>query len=411
MPELKAIQLLGNQPPPEFLNPVPDIYTAKMKISGCGWVKTDDGVVLIDTLVSEAAARITYKRIHETAGKIKYIIYTHGHRDHVNGAPVFMADEPEEIIANHYLPARLDKYKMLAQHRNRVSGQQFNLPERTITPEEAEKTPFVYPTKTFQGEYTFTLGEKTFECHTARGETDDLCWVWIPELKAAFIGDLIIRSFPNIGNPWKPTRFTLDWAKALEEVRAKEPEHIFFSGAGFHMQGSEAIETLEVNIEAIRNLHDQVIDCINRNVHITEMIHEIKLPDHLANHPQLRFGYSRPEFFVYNTYRWYHGYFDGNPANLIPRPVSEVNTALLDLIGDAGRIVNKAREYMQNDQAQLGLQVLDVLIQGDPEHIEARKLRIEMLEKIGAEDYCVMSRNAWVYFIEKDREFLKSKDV
>jgi len=26
-------------------------------------------------------------------------------------------------------------------------------------------------------------------------------------------GDLMIGSFPNIGNPWKPTRFALDWAK------------------------------------------------------------------------------------------------------------------------------------------------------------------------------------------------------
>ena len=142
MSALKPIQLLGNQPPPEFHNPAPDIYTAKMKISGCGWVKTNEGVVLIDTLVSEPAARVTYKKIHETAGKIKYIIYTHGHRDHVNGASVFLADEPKEIIANHHLPARLDKYKILAQHRNRIGAQQFNLPERTITPEEAAKTPF-----------------------------------------------------------------------------------------------------------------------------------------------------------------------------------------------------------------------------------------------------------------------------
>ena len=31
------------------------------------------------------------------------------------------------------------------------------------------------------------------------------------------------------------------------------------------------------------------------------------------------------------------------------------------------------------------------------------------LEKLCEEDYCLMSRNAWVYFMEKDREFLQSK--
>jgi alkyl sulfatase BDS1-like metallo-beta-lactamase superfamily hydrolase len=60
-------------------------------------------------------------------------------------------------------------------------------------------------------------------------------------------------------------------------------------------------------------------------------------------------------------------------------------------------------------QAQLALQVLDVLIQAEPENLEARRLRIELLEKLGSEDYCLMSRNAWVYFIERDREFLRSR--
>jgi hypothetical protein len=49
-----------------------------------------------------------------------------------------------------------------------------------------------------------------------------------------------------------------------------------------------------------------------------------------------------------------------------------------------------------------------VLIQAEPENIEARKLRIELIEDLGAEDTCLMSRNTWVYFADRDREFLKS---
>lgn len=68
-------------------------------------------------------------------------------------------------------------------------------------------------------------------------------------------------------------------------------------------------------------------------------------------------------------------------------------------------------DKVEGFQAQLALQVLDVLIQADPEDIEARKLRIELLEQLGSEDYCLMSRNAWVYFIDKDKEFLRTKGV
>ena len=380
-----------------FDNPIKDVYTAVAPLSSCGWIQTTDGVVLIDTLLARGWAKKVRERIKD---KIKYIIYTHGHLDHVLGANVLMDDNPE-VIASKYLPNRLDKYQMLAPYKARKDAQQFGFPE--VVP----KLDVIYPTKTFLGDMTISLGDKTFELHTTRAETDDAVWVYVPELKAAFIGDLMIRSFPNIGNPWKPTRFALDWAKELERIRELKPEYIFYGGAGVMVKGDDVMKALNDHIEVIRSLHDQVVDYINQGVHITEMIHKVKIPDHLKKSPFLQTTYSRPEFFVFNVYRWYHGYFDDNPAHLLPRPEKEVMGEIFKLIGDSEKILRRVEELLEQDQAQLALEVLDVLIQADPENIEARKWRIKLLEKIGKEDYCLMSRNAWVYFIKKDKEFIK----
>jgi alkyl sulfatase BDS1-like metallo-beta-lactamase superfamily hydrolase len=397
--ELKGTPLLWNIKNIVFENPIEDVHTAKLPGSGCAWIDTDDGLVLIDTMASEAIGKVVAAKIK---GTIKFIIYTHGHNDHVNGARAFMTDNPE-IIANKYLPARLDKYKMLAPHRARITSQQFNIPER------GNPRDYVYPTKTFLGEMTISLGGKTFELHTARGETDDVCWVYVPELNAAFVGDLVGKSFPNIGNPWKPTRFALDQAKTLEEVRSKNVEYLFFGGAGSMHKGKRVKKALDANIEVIRSLHDQVVDYINKAMHITEMIHAVKIPEHLRKSPFLRLLYSRPEFFVYNVYRWYHGYFDDNPAHLLPRPEKEVNNEIFHLIDNTDKIINRAKVLFKKGQTQLSLQVLDVLIQGDPKNIDARKLRIQLLKDLGSQDYCLMSRNAWVYYIKKDKDFLASK--
>jgi len=399
--EVKARQVIIEQDV-KYSDPLPDVHVASLPIAGCAWIETGDGVVLIDTLISRHAAKEAMAKID---GQIKYIIYTHGHVDHVFGTSAFMKDNPE-IIANRYLADRLDNYKMLHRHRSRMSAQQFNIPDRPdLTLKAFER--FVYPTREILEDYTFKLGDKTFELHTARAETDDVCWVWVPEIKSAFIGDLVIGSFPNIGNPWKPTRFALDWAKELEKVRALNPENVFCNGAGLVYQGQEALDALDANIEVIHNLHDQVVELINEDMHISEMIHAVKIPKHLTDSPYLRSSYSRVEFFVYNVYRWYHGYFDGNPAHLLPRPEREVNTELLGLIGQ-DKLMSKAKELLGQNKASLALQVLDVLISAEPNNTEARKMRIQILEILGQEDHCLMSKNTWIYFIDQDKAFLDS---
>ena len=202
-----AIQVLADTADNlKFANPRQDVYCARMPISGNVWIDTGDGVVLVDTLLSKKAAAKVLEKIHQECGQVKYLIFTHGHMDHCGSAVAYMGDNPE-VIASSYLPDRLEKYKMLAPHRARIGSQQFNIPESFRTGED-----WVYPTKTFLGEMTLKLGNKTFELQTARAETDDICWVWIPEIKTTCIGDLMIRGFPNVGNPWKPTRFALDWA-------------------------------------------------------------------------------------------------------------------------------------------------------------------------------------------------------
>lgn len=386
-----------------FEHPLPDVHVARIMIANASWVDTSEGAVLIDTLLNPPQAQKMRDAILENGGPIKYIIYTHGHADHIGGSNAFSGDKPE-VIAQSLLPERVEKYNLLGQHNARIAIIQFNipfLPERKIT--------YLEPTRTFDESMTFSLGDKTFELYHERAETDDATWVYVPEIKTAFVGDLIIAGFPNIGNPFKPTRFSLPWARALEKVRDKKPDMLIAHGGRAVYLGADAKDVLDVTIEAIHSIHDQVIGHINNDVPIDEMIHMVKLPDHLKDHNNLRFLYSRPEFAVYNIYRWYHGYFDHNPAHLLPRPDKEVNEQIFDLIGDAGKIMARSNELLESGRAQLAIQVLDVLLKHDPDNKEARQLHLKIIEVLCKEDYCLMSRNTWVHFMEKDREILGLK--
>jgi len=401
--KFKATQVIASSKI-DFEHPHPDVYVAKIRIANASWVKTGDGIVVIDTLLNPEVAQKMKSKINQTGGPVKHVIYTHGHRDHVGGSRVFL-DEKPEFIAQRLLPERLEKYRILKEHSARVNAIQFNI---SFEPTR-ESPPIVEPSKVYDEFMEFKLGDKTFELYHARAETDDATWVFVPEIKTVFVGDLIIKGFPNIGNPFKPTRFALPWARALEAVRAKKPELLIAHGGRAVYKGKEIKELIDVTIEGIYAIHDQVVDCLNKDVPLDEMIHIVKLPDHLKDHKFLQFIYSRVEFAVYNIYRWYHGYFDFNPARLLPRPDYEVNTEIFNLIGSPQTILKRAEALLVDGQAQLALQVLDILVKQNPENIEARKLHLKILEKLCDEDYCLMSRNTWVYFMDLDREFLQSK--
>ncbi len=397
----KAIQVL-EAPSVKFEHPHPDVYVAKIPIANASWINTGEGTVLIDTLQGPVVAQQMKEKMQGTSGPLRTIIYTHHHGDHVGGASVFLDQNPE-IIGHRFLPEDLEKLEILREHRARIASIQFNIP---FTPNRFRN--FIRPTRTFSDTLTFSLGGKTFELYHARAETDDAVWIYVPEIKAVFVGDLIIAGFPNIGNPFKPTRFALPWARALEAVRAKEADLLIAHGGRAVYQGAEVKDLLDQTIEAIYSIHDQVVEGINKDLPIEEMIHQIRLPEHLRNSPYLQFVYSRPEFAVYNIYRWYHGYFDHNPAHLLPRPEKEVNEEIFRMIGSAQTILDRAKVLFNEGKAQLALQVLDVLLKSDPQHREGRKLHLAILEALCEQDYCLMSRNTWVYAMEQDKKFLES---
>lgn len=399
--EIKPINILTRISKPVIKKHMEGVYTATIPIGGIVWFETGQGTVLIDTLLNIPTAEQVLNSIHE---KIRYIIYTHGHSDHVGGAKVFMEDNPE-VIASINLPDRFDRYKILKPYRNLIAAMQFNIPKELFG-QGLEN--YIYPTKTFFGDYTFELGKYTFELHTARGETDDAIWVYIPELNTAVVGDLIMGPwFPNIGNPWKSTRFALDWVKALERIQALDPNYIFCRGGGYLFKGKNAKKALNDNIEVIRSLHDQVVNLINEGVHITEMIHAVKIPEHLKDSPFLRQDYSRPEFFVYNVYRRYHGYYDHNPAHLIPRPEKEVMKEIYGLIGDKEKIIARVKDLFNQEQHQLALEILDVLLQSEPKSVETLSLRMKLVKSLAMKDTCIMSKNAYFYSIKKDKQAIR----
>ena len=182
---------------PQLIKVTEQVYSAVgYALGNVLFVITDSSVVVIDTTESPAAAREALAALRRVSDlPIRYIIYTHFHGDHINGAVVFRQRDagPVDVIAQQMHDQELIRYQLLRDYNKRLNAIQFGsaLPRRDITMELAvdplrPAIGYVRPTITFDQQYSFEEGGVKFELHHTSGETLDHLMVWLPEQQSCF---------------------------------------------------------------------------------------------------------------------------------------------------------------------------------------------------------------------------------
>ncbi len=373
----------------------PDLYLLE-GFGNVGVAVTGEGAVVIDT--GSPASDVLARLRQVTQEPVHTIIYTHGHADHAANAGRFLLEVAErgaphpKIIAHANVPKRMSRYAEqygLQAHINRI---QFRIPEHipAFPPDSA----FVRPDMTYEASMKFRLGRLSFELHHAEGETDDATWVYVPERRAIFSGDLVISSCPNIGNPLKVQRYEVEWAEALERMAALHAE-VLSPGHGALLRGAAVEDALLATARALRYLHDEVVRRMNLGQWEEQIVREVALPAELAAHPALAPIYGSPTFIVHAIYRRYGGWYDGNPTHLSPARSADVAREVAQLAG-AEALLHRADQLSQTGEHRLALHLLDFVIEGvEDADMKQRALRMKVaaLEHLAAVESSFISRS------------------
>ena len=151
---------------------------------------TNDGVILIDAKYARAHDDVIAKVKSLTDKPIKYVILTHNHGDHSEGAPMLEAMGATIVIS-------ADDRENMARAPN----------------------PAWLPSMTYIGQSRLFLGGKELQLYQFRGHTRGDTAVYFPAQRVIAVGDLLTTNdlMPPIVNYGDGGNWT-DWTKSMDEV-------------------------------------------------------------------------------------------------------------------------------------------------------------------------------------------------
>ena len=300
-------------------------------------VVTPGGNVVIDTsLAAGASAHRDLLRAISPA-PTRAIVLTHAHGDHTGGVALWR-ESGTAIIAQREHTAFMDGQRRLAGFFARRNADQFGtIPLARSTPATAWT-----PTVLFDDRYSFEVGGVTFELYHTPGETPDHLTVWIPQFKAAFVGDNFYTSFPNLYTlRGTQPRYALDYVSSLNKVLALGPDLVLPSHGAPIRGAAEVTRQLTRYRDAIQFVHDATVKGMNDGQDVFTLMRDVKLPREL----EVGESYGKLTWSVRGIYEGYVGWFDGNPSAMYGSPTAAYGD-VVKLAGGPDVVAKRALEAL-----------------------------------------------------------------
>lgn len=202
-------------------------------VNNMGFIEGSRGNISIDVTSTEKRTAAYLAAMKTATGKgVRYLVYTHAHPDHCNGASLL---EDAVIVAHEHARAELASSQPVAGHIFTPFEQ------GGVRPREPEVT-FTHSMNLYADEREVQLIHPGTRAHTG-GDS----YVWIPDVQVLFAGDLVF----NGGTPFLMSGSPTGWLNALSELRSLKPR-VIVPGHG-PVGGLELLDAMEDYLRFIQD--------------------------------------------------------------------------------------------------------------------------------------------------------------
>jgi glyoxylase-like metal-dependent hydrolase (beta-lactamase superfamily II) len=227
---------------------------------------TSEGIILTDPTETDAARWLKDELKRRFNKPVKYVVYSHGHFDHIGGGQVFQKEGA--IVIAH---------------------------ENAVEPIIGERLPTAVPNQVFKTKLTIKLGGEVVKLtRVAPSHSDSMIIIEFPRQRAVSAVDFC----PVNALPYNDfLDFYYDgWIESLEYLSRLDFDTL---EAGHYELGTKA--NVALNLEYMRRLHDQVLNLVRQGQSWDQLYRNVKTDKKF----QGWIGY--PGMSILNTlgmYRW-----------------------------------------------------------------------------------------------------------
>lgn len=316
--------------------------------------KNGSSGLLIDTGMGVSSIQVVEKLKEWGISSIDYVIYTHGHVDHVTGTEYITNSFEGEtnIIAHKNVTKRFDRYKKTTGYNGIINQRQFGLPS-PVFPND-----FIYPDITYSDEYEIEFNDSILTLTHGKGETDDATYIYSNKEDALFTGDFFIWSLPNAGNPSKAQRYVGFWGEVLKKMSEYNAEYLF-PGHGPLIKGKKTIKEMLLDTSScLLWIEENVLNLMNKGYTLREIQSEVVFPDKYLK-PYLISTYDDFSFLINSVWRQYGGWYSGIPSELKPPKLEDIGRTYIDMAGNEESLLKFLESLVKSEKYKEASVIVD----------------------------------------------------
>lgn len=400
---------------------MPGIWQVRgFDLSNVTFIEGETGWVVFDTATAVETARAALAFINSQLGErpVAAVVHSHSHADHFGGVrgvvdetdvrsgrvPIIVPDGfMEHAVAENVYAGNAMNRRLFFQYGVLTPANPYGHVDQSIGKNVAAGTmSLIAPTVivTEDVEEHVVDGVRMVFHSTPGTEAPAEMNTYFPDLKAFWAAENVTATIHNIYTlRGALVRDALLWSKKIGEALylfGQEAE-VMFASHNWPRWGNERIqEVLRAQRDAYAHLNNGVLHLANQGVTVNEIHNIYQPPLSLRKQWVARSYHGSVEHNSRAVVNRYLGYWDGNPATLIPLSPADSAPLYVEMMGGAEPILARGKELYEEGRYREAQEIVNKLVYAEPESTQAKDLLADIFEQIGYQQESPSVRNSFL---------------